>query len=260
MWKEEENSMPHTHFKHVHTLLQQGLDLLFPPRCVGCRQSGHLLCPTCLRGMQPLPPPFCQHCGLPLATANTSCSSCCQYHFHLHGLRFVHPYQDRLINAIRALKYTGQPQLAEPLGRLLAQAFTQYGMRADGLIPLPLHSQRQQQRGYNQATLLTRSCAAHLKLPCREDLVVRTRATRAQVGLNAQQRQQNVSGAFALAPTAQSRALAGATLVIIDDVCTTGATLEACAAPLYAAGAREIWGLVLGRPGGMTQDASKNML
>lgn len=252
--------MPGTQFKRVNALLQQGLDLLFPPRCVGCRQSGHLLCPTCLRGMQPLPAPFCQHCGLPLITTAASCAACRQHRLHLHGLRCVHLYQNALINAIHALKYTGQPRLAEPLGLLLAGAFTQYGMRADALIPLPLHPQRQQQRGYNQAALLARSCAAHLNIPCREDLVARIRATRAQVGLNAQQRLQNVSGAFALAPTVQDRSLAGATLVIIDDVCTTGATLEACAAPLYAAGAREIWGLVLGRPGNRVQNASKNML
>lgn len=252
--------MLNIHFKRVNALLQQGLDLLFPPRCAGCRRSGYLLCPTCLRGMQPLPPPFCRHCGLPLPTEAASCPACRQHRLHLHGLRCVQLYQNVLISTIHALKYTGQPRLAEPLGLLLARAFTQYGMRADGLIPLPLHSQRQQQRGYNQATLLARSCAAHLHIPCREDLVARTRATRAQVGLNAQQRQQNVSGAFALAPTTQSRSLAGTTLVIIDDVCTTGATLEACAAPLYAAGAREIWGLVLGRPGNRVQDASTNML
>ena len=252
--------MSHTQLKRVHAWFQQGLDLLFPPRCVGCQQSGHLLCPTCLHSMQPLLPPFCGHCGLPLTPTTQSCLSCRQHRLQLHGLRCVHLYQGALTRAIRALKYTGEPRLAEPLGLLLAQAFTRHGMHTDGLIPLPLHPQRQQQRGYNQATLLARSCAAHLNIPCLENLVARTRATRAQVGLNAQQRQQNVSGAFALVPTTHTSSLAGATLVIIDDVCTTGATLEACAAPLYVAGVREVWGLVLGRPGETAQDASKNML
>ncbi len=247
-------------FKRAQKLLQQGMDLLFPPRCAGCQQVGHLLCPTCLHSMQPLPPPLCQYCGLPLATATDSCPSCRQHSLQLHGMRCMHLYQGALHNAIRELKYTGQPRLAEPLGLLLAQTFTRHRMHADGLIPLPLHTQREEQRGYNQATLLTRYCAAHLKVPCLENLVIRAHATRAQVGLNAQQRQHNVRGAFALAPGTPTTTLAHATFVIIDDVCTTGATLEACAAPLYAAGAKEIWGLVLARPGETSRDASKDML
>lgn len=246
--------------KHAQILFQQGLDLLFPPRCVGCQRNGHLLCPACLQTMQPLDPPFCQHCGLPPGTTHDICLSCQHHQLLLQGVRSVHLYRGALHNAIHALKYQGQQRLAEPLGLLLARAFMHYGMRADALIPLPLHAQRQQQRGYNQATLLARICAAHLKVPCLEDVVIRPRSTHVQVGLNAWQRQQNVYGAFALAPGARTGTLANATLVLIDDVCTTGATLEACAAPLYAAGIRAIWGLVLGRSGNMKQDASKVML
>ncbi|MGH2505975.1 MAG: double zinc ribbon domain-containing protein [Ktedonobacteraceae bacterium] len=235
-------------FQHARKLLQKGLDLLFPPRCAGCQQSGYLLCPTCLHSMQPLPPPICQSCGLPLTTPTALCLSCHKYPLQLHGLRCVHLYQGALQHTIHKLKYTGQPRLAEPLGLLLAQTFLLHGMHADGLIPLPLHTQREKQRGYNQATLLARNCAAHLKVPCLENLVMRVRDTHAQVGLNARQRQHNVQAAFALIPGTPTSTLARTTLVIIDDVCTTGATLEACAAPLYAAGVSEIWGLVLGRP------------
>lgn len=236
-------------FKPVQKLLQQGLDLLFPPRCAGCQQSGYLLCPTCLHSMQPLPPPICQYCGLPLTTMTDRCSFCRHHPLQLHGVRCVHLYQGALRNAIRELKYTGQVRLAEPLGLLLAQTFLQHGLHADGLIPLPLHTLREGQRGYNQATLLARHCATHLKVPCLDNLVIRARSTRSQVGLNVQQRQQNVRAAFALAPGTHPSTLARTTLVIIDDVCTTGATLEACAAPLYAAGAKAVWGLVLGRAG-----------
>ncbi len=240
-------------YQHAHTLFQRGLDLLFPPRCAGCRRGGHLLCPGCLRTMQPLASPLCLRCGLPLATIATNCASCQQNRFRLDGLRCVNLYQGALREAIYALKYTGQQRLAEPLGLLLAQAFSAYGLRADGIVPLPLHAQRQRQRGYNQAVLLARVCAAHLQLPCLEDLVVRQRDTRTQVGLNMWERQQNVSGAFALAPYVKLRSLARHRLLLIDDVCTTGASLEACAAPLYAAGVQEVWGLVLGRPGGQIE-------
>jgi ComF family protein len=176
------------------------------------------------------------------------CVSCQSTNLHLHGLRYVNFYRGPLRNAIHALKYQGQQRLAEPLGYLLAGAFLAYGLRADALIPLPLHRKRQQQRGYNQSALLARNCASYLKMPCLETCIIRQRATRAQVGLTALERQQNVSGAFSLIPSAAEQLRAYSTIVLVDDICTTGATLAACAAPLYAAGIREVWGLVLGRP------------
>lgn len=233
---------------HLHSLFQQGLDLLFPPRCVGCRHAGHLLCPACLRTMQPLTALCCRRCGMPLAATGERCAACQHRAFHLDGLRFVSFYQGALRNAIHALKYQGQTRLAEPLGLLLAEAFLRYNLHAHALVPLPLHPERQQQRGYNQAALLARVCAAYLKVPCLENLVIRRRPTRAQVGLSVQERIQNVAGAFALAPHRPARTLAGCSILLIDDVCTSGATLDACAAPLYACGIGEVQGLVLGRP------------
>lgn len=246
--------------QHAHKLLQYGLDLLFPPRCAGCQRGGYLLCPACLQTMQPLTAHLCVHCGTPLTRPDTPCFTCQQHRFRLDGLRCVQFYQGALRCAIHALKYHNQRRLAEPLGGLLAQAFTAYGLRADAIVPLPLHARRQQERGYNHAALLARVCAAHLKIPCLENLVTRQRPSRAQVGLNIRQRQQNVNGAFALTPDATTGSLPNGTIVLIDDVCTTGSSLEACAAPLYNAGVREIWGLVLGRPDTLIQDASKGVL
>jgi len=138
--------------------------------------------------------------------------------------------------------------LADPLGRLLAQAYLSYCIQADVVIPVPLHKQRQQQRGYNHAYLLAEVCAAQVGIPLRDDVLIRHRATIAQVDLKAGERQQNVAGAFACTPTFATRALFGRRILLIDDVSTTGATLEACAAPLYSAGALAVWGLVLARP------------
>ena len=240
--------MQKTIYRRVHSLFQQGLDLLFPPCCAGCRGSGHLLCPACLQSMQPLTAPLCRRCGMPLADAAESCAACQHRTFHLDGLRCVNLYGDSLRRAIHAFKYQGQTRLAEPLGLLLAEAFTRYNLRAHALVPLPLHPQRQQQRGYNQATLLARVCATHLKVPCLENLVIRQHPTRAQVGLSVQERIQNVAGAFTLAPHQPALVPVGGPILLIDDICTTGATLNACAAPLYACGIREVWGLVLARP------------
>ncbi len=234
-------------YQRVHSLLQQGLDLLFPPRCAGCGRAGHLLCPPCLRSMQPFTAPCCPRCGMPLTNAER-CTACQYRTFHLDGVCCVNLYQGALRRAIHALKYRGQTRLAEPLGLLLAEAFMRYNLHAHALVPLPLHPERQRQRGYNQAALLARVCAAHLKVPCLENLVIRQRPTRTQIGLSVQERIQNVAGAFALAPHCSPHTLAGCTILLIDDVCTSGASLNACAAPLYACGIGEVRGLVLGWP------------
>lgn len=163
-------------------------------------------------------------------------------------LRVVGSYQGSLRLCIHALKYNGQTHLAEPLGTLLAEAYRGYGLQADLLMPVPLHKEREQQRGYNQTVLLARQCATELGIPLREDILLRTRATAAQAELKAWERQQNVAGAFACHSQFTTGALFGRTILVIDDVCTTGSTLEACAAPLFAAGARSVCGLVVARP------------
>lgn len=226
---------------------QQLLDLLFPVHCAGCQRSGYVLCPSCIAQIHPLPSPFCQHCGAPLPPGG-KCKNC-QYHpLSMSGLRALSAYQEPLRACIHALKYNGNTRLAEPLGQLLARAYTSYGLHADIIIPVPLHSERQRQRGYNHASLLARVCSTQLGVPLHENILVRHRATLAQIDLNPKDRYQNVAGAFHCTPVFATGTLYGRRIVIIDDVCTTGATIEACAMPLFAAGAAMVWGLVLARP------------
>ncbi|SRR6266446_2617196 len=227
--------------------IQSMLDILFPPRCVGCQKSGHVLCPSCISQIPPLTPPVCQRCSTPF-TVGGICKQCQYRPPNLSGLRAVSIYQEPLRACIHALKYDGNTRLAEPLGQLLAQAYLNYGMQTDAVIPVPLHSERQQQRGYNHAYLLAAACSNHIGIPLYNDILVRHRATSAQVGLNSGNRRQNVAGAFLCTSAFATHVLYGRTILIIDDVYTTGATLEACAAPLFAAGARAVWGLVLARP------------
>lgn len=208
------------------------LDLLFPPRCVGCGRGGHWFCPVCVAAIQPAP---AWRDGLePLA-----------------GLWVAGLYEDPLRIAIHALKYEGRRQLAAPLGQLLVAAYRRQNqgsarMRFDAILPVPLHPKRQAERGFNQSALLARGLACGVGLPLREDVLTRSRHTPQQVGLDAAQRRANVAGAFACRPG--HPALAGKRLLLVDDVCTTGATLAACAGALRAAGAREVWGLTLARP------------
>lgn len=231
-------------------VIQRALDLLFPPQCIACKKSGYILCSSCLAAIRPLAPSLCQHCGQPLLAYSASglCQNCSSHPLRLSGLRAVSTYQEPLRSCIHALKYKGNTRLAEPLGLLLAKSYRAYGIRADIIVPVPLHRERQQQRGYNHASLLAEVCAKRVGVPSSNSLLVRHRATSAQVGLAAQERLQNVAGAFLCTPTFATGALFGRTIVIIDDVCTTGATMEACASPLFAAGAQAVWGLVLARP------------
>jgi len=160
----------------------------------------------------------------------------------------VGAYQGPLQSSIHALKYNGNTCVAEPLGQLLAQSYINSDMHADVVIPVPLHSERQQQRGYNHAYLLAQYCSARIGVPLCNDVLIRHRATPAQVGLQLDERRENVAGAFLCTAAFATHALHARTLLLIDDVYTTGATLEACAAPLFAAGATAVWGLVLARP------------
>ncbi len=226
--------------------MQQLLDLLYPPRCAGCQRSGHVLCPFCLAQI-PLLTSVCQRCSAPLAPGGI-CSSCQSAPLKLSGLRAVSAYQEPLRSYIHALKYDGNTRLAQPLGTLLAHAYRVPGIRAGAIVPVPLHSERFRQRGYNHAALLARVCAAQVGLPLFENMLIRHRATLSQVGLKPWERQQNVQGAFSCSPTFANGQLHGRTILLIDDVSTTSFTLEACAAPLFAAGAAYVYGLVLARP------------
>jgi ComF family protein len=241
--------MPVLQLQHVCYFIQHTLDLLFPPTCVLCKKPGSILCPGCQQNLHLQESSIrCTHCH-GTVEQNGQCLACRSHQLKINGLRTYGRHQGTLRTCIHALKYGGQTQLAKPLGALLAQTYHMYGMQADFLVPLPLHTIRQKQRGYNHAALLARACAEELRIPVCEDLVMRHRATAAQVGLSSQQRHQNVAGAFSCISTITTGALFKRSIIIIDDVCTTGATLEACAETLFSAGAQSVWGLVLARSG-----------
>jgi ComF family protein len=231
---------------------QRALDLLYPPQCAGCHKLGAILCSSCMVAIPPIIPPLCRICGASLPSSfpvsSSLCRQCQRYPLGLSMLRAMSLYQEPLRSCIHALKYAGNTRLAQPLGQMLAYTYRYYDLAADVIIPVPLHMERQKARGYNHATLLAHNLARHTGIAVRNDILIRHRATPAQVGLTGSERHRNVAGAFACSPLFATGMLAGRTIGIIDDVTTTGATLAACAAPLFAAGASTVWGLVLARP------------
>ncbi|QLQ07750.1 MAG: ComF family protein [Anaerolineae bacterium] len=132
---------------------------------------------------------------------------------------------------------------------LLTTAWNSLTGPVDAMVPVPLHSSRERERGYNQSLLLARQVQRWANVPVASNLVVRTRRTVPQVSLHAQERQRNVAQAFGLANQAGSAGVVGRHFVLIDDVCTTGATLAACAAVLQTAGAAAVWAVTIARAG-----------
>ncbi len=236
---------------HARQAVWAGLDLIFPPACAGCDRPGGRLCAGCWAALARLEPPVCALCGYPAPAAGASGCAVCQARSAargapltaLAGLRSAAFFEGPLQHALHQLKYRRNIALADCLARELAAAWARWDLPAGWVVPVPLSAQRQRERGYNQTGLLARGFADLAGLPYLPAAAVRARHTATQVGLSAAERQANVSGAFA----ARAHLVAGRSLLLVDDVCTTGATLAACAEALVAAGAASVWGLTLGR-------------
>ncbi len=225
-----------------HKAGQGLLDLLFPPRCAGCDRMGDWFCADCQAGLDRLAPPLCPRCGSP-AGGHNSRAACLPPSSPLDCLRSVAYFGGGLRSAIHRFKYQDLRLLARPLGELMAQAWEEGGTAGDLVLPVPLHPIRLRERGYNQSALLAREVGRRLQLPVAEDGVQRIRHTRPQVDLGVEERRANVHQAFA----ARSARVSGRRVILVDDVLTSGATLEACAAALRQAGARTVCGFTLAR-------------
>jgi ComF family protein len=217
------------------------LDLLYPPRCVHCRQPGQWWCAACNAQAQVIHDPICPHCGRPQFSA--LCPQCRRSPIEIDGIRSAVVFEGPLRQAIHHLKYNGKTSLAEPLGRFIVARWKTDPLPADVIVPVPLHATRLRERGYNQSTLLAQQLSPACGLPVAEEALERTKATLPQVTLDAQQRRANVQDAF----RACADRVRGKQVLLMDDVCTTGATLAACSQALKQAGAQSVWALTLGR-------------
>lgn len=239
------------------------VDLLFPPRCVACHRLGAWLCAKCLAEIDTIRPPVCQRCGLPLNEHYASppagspsigeslggaliCDRCERQPSPLDGIRACAFHDGALRKAIHQFKYQDLRSLAGPLGKLMSQSWAEFfptNHDIDVITPVPLHAARQRERGYNQAALLARKLGYDIQRPVVEDTLVRAKPTLPQINLTAQERRNNVRGAF---QTVNS-SLAGKRVLLVDDVYTTGSTLEAACQALRANDAASVWAYTLAR-------------
>ncbi len=219
-----------------------------PCRVCGAWQAG-LICRTCMNHWL-TPTPRCRRCAIDLPSASGHLDDTCQ------ACEDQAPEFDRAVAAVdyiapwsplfAQLKFQGATALATPLGHLLAGAVKRRGARASLVLPIPLSAQRMTERGYNQSWLIAAAAARKLGLPARHDVLTRRVHTQRLMRMSADERQCQIRDAFGVSAPALA-SVEGQDIALVDDVMTTGATLNAASRVLLAAGARSVSAWVVGR-------------
>ena len=219
------------------------LNLLFPQKCIGCGKESVFICYSCRSSLPRVMPPLCPRCGRP-QPSGILCPSCVSWRAEIDGIRSPFRFDGVMRQAIHQLKYKNLRALAGTLAQLLNDYLITNPVPGEVLVPVPLHQKRLRERGYNQCSLLAKELGKLTNLPLVDSCLVRQRHTPPQARTSTvDERQSNVADAFAC----RDQRLRDKQVLLIDDVSTSGATVDACAAALKAAGAISVWGLVLAR-------------
>jgi competence protein ComFC len=219
------------------------LDLLFPRWCLGCGREGDFICPSCLKSLPRLAPPLCPKCGRPQSRA-VLCPSCTSWQAAIDGIRSPFRFEGVIRQAVHELKYSNLRALAGLLAQLLDDYLVSNPVPGEVLVPVPLHRKRLRERGYNQSRLLAQELSKLANLPVVDDRLIRERHSPPQARTSTvEERRSNVADAF----SCRDRRLEDKQVLLIDDVSTSGATLDACARAIKEAGAASVWGLALAR-------------
>jgi len=227
------------------------LDLVLPPLCLVCRKpvgEPGALCPACWGAIRFIGPPLCDRCGLPFehAQAVALCGECMAHPPAFTQARTVMRYDEASKPLILRFKNADRVHAAPALARWIARAGGDVLARAELIVPIPLHWRRLFRRRYNQSALIARALARQSGIAWSPDALARLRPTPSQGGLTARERRLNVRGAFAV-PERRRALVAGKRVALIDDVLTTGATLDAAARALLRAGAASVDALAIAR-------------
>lgn len=220
------------------------LSVFFPRRCPVCEEivspRGALICPDCERQLHFLTEPTCQICGREILADDAElCESCKRHRFLFKRSIALVAYDDVAARSISRIKYTGAREFLDYYGR---EAVRRRGdelrrMQIDAIVPVPVHPSRKRKRGYNQATVLAEVMGAELGVPVYEAALCRRKKTAASKELNAAERLKNLMSAFYAGPIPQDLRR----VLLVDDIFTTGATMESCTRTLLAAGVEEVY-------------------
>lgn len=220
------------------------LNAVFPPRCVSCRRFGEWACQDCWGKIELIKTPICYRCHK-LSADFKVCQDCRKYS-KCHRLIVCGYFQDPLKQFVYGLKYKRVKPIALILGQLLCETVQKVLVgQSVVIVPVPLHRGRLGHRGFNQALMLGSIVANQLQQPL-VNALVRKKFTKPQFGLDRQERALNIDNAFDIKPN-QTAQIKNQIILLVDDVVTTGATINECAKILKQNGAREVWGLVLAK-------------
>lgn len=224
--------------------VEQLLDILYPRRCPVCHEivmpKGSLICPECKKKLSYVKQPACKKCGKELSQETGEyCLDCMrrkpQYEWGVSLLNYDKVARD----SISAFKYKNRREYADFYAEELLKKYGKrlQGIHGDALVPVPVHPARRRRRGFNQAEVLARRLSAPLGLPVRTDLLIRTRKTLPQKQLNDRERLKNLTQAFRAVRTGRPVR----TVILVDDIYTTGSTVEACTAALKGIGIEKVY-------------------
>ena len=216
------------------------IDWIFPPFCGGCGQSGYRWCDNCHQSTEHIPDQVCNVCGVPTRFPICDCENITVEDFMI---RSWGKYGGALRQAIQRLKYHNDIGLADTFSRLMIARIEKFNWDFDLVIPVPLSRARLKERGYNQSSLLARPIAWKSKKVFSQRALMRVRDTISQTTLDRDSRVSNVQDAF----LAEKQSVYNKNVLLVDDLATTGATLNACAVALRDAGAGKIYAFTLAR-------------
>ena len=239
--------LPSNFKTYLQNTSRYALHILFPRVCLGCGRdlkwnATAPLCPSCENGLVLPGPLICQRCGVVLPSGGAHCFACRGSKAATYKCKLIRSacnFNEFSRGLVYGLKYQHADYLAPYMGGVMAHRFGMLPEITDVnlVVPVPLFSKRQKKRGYNQSELLARAFCAQTGLELNTTALVRVRDTGSQTQLGRQARAENMSGAFAVKCP---QPVKGKTVLLIDDVVTTGSTLEACAQALRGAGAKRV--------------------
>ncbi len=214
-----------------------------------CKHVGTWLCERCVPKIPLFDAPICPRCGRPKKASENSggdhlCAVCCATPLRVAPIRGAFLFEGEIRDVIHALKYRGASDILKPLAGRIAESWHRHHLPSDVLVPVPLHANREAKRGYNQSVLVAKTLGRQVGLPVASGVLVRVRDTASQTCLNRDERKRNVDAAFSCVTCAP---FTGKYVTLVDDVATTGATLDACATVLLTCGAQSVNAFTLAR-------------
>lgn len=243
-----------TFFTQIVTILKRAVEGLYPPCCPFCdnqlkaaeKASG--VCRKCQRQLVYITDAHCCKCGKPLENERTEyCYDCSRRRHNYEQARALLSYQGVVRGALYRFKSSNRREYVTFFGNEICKilGFWIRNCQADYLIPIPLTKEKERMRGYNQAQILARVISLQTGIPCKENVLVKQTETQAQKGLDARQRQKNLEQAFGIKAQRERFQLTGKRIILVDDIYTTGATVDAAAAVLRQAGVLKIYVLTV---------------